>query len=83
MAVSQDELRAKNMVAEGGAAFPSADSNGINPFNSGLTKREWFAGQALAGILANPHLMKDWRDAGVDAEFEAAEMAFMIADNCL
>lgn len=83
MAVSQEQLRAKNMIEEGGAAFPSGDSNGLNPFNSGLTKREWFAGQALAGILANPALVKGWGEAGDDVEFEAVEMAFMIADHCL
>lgn len=42
---------------DGGPAFPSA-KNIMDPrttsrdFNPGMTLRDWFAGQALAGILA-------------------------------
>lgn len=43
---------------DGGPAFPSEQgetSKGWNQtYESGLTKREWFAGMALQGLLANP-----------------------------
>ena len=35
---------------DGGPAFPVA----ADEFTTGMTLRDWFAGQALAGILANP-----------------------------
>ena len=35
---------------EGGPAFPVPENVCIN---SGMTLRDWFAGQALAGLLAN------------------------------
>lgn len=43
------------MTANGGPAFPSeVNPNPFNPqFNPGMSLRDWFAGQALAGILAD------------------------------
>jgi hypothetical protein len=45
---------------DGGPAFPQSDLSGygIGPAersNGGMTLRDWFAGQAFAGILANPN----------------------------
>lgn len=44
-------------IDSGGMAFPvtPTDRSGqIGPTEYGLTKREWYAGMALQGLLANP-----------------------------
>lgn len=48
----------------GGRAFPSDTANG-------MTLRDWFAGQALAGILASGHTGND-EDAAILA-YDIAE----------
>lgn len=43
-------------------AFPSDTPSGgdvLARHNSGMTLRDYFAGQALAGIMANPHRWAD------------------------
>ena len=42
-----------NWYKSGGAAFPIADCGDIQPHEYGMTLRDWFAGQALAGHLAS------------------------------
>ncbi len=39
---------------DGGPAFPLATSSGSNESVNGMSLRDWFAGQALAGMCANP-----------------------------
>lgn len=41
---------------DGGPAFPGTygGQHGLPVWTEGLTKREWFAGMALQGILSNP-----------------------------
>jgi hypothetical protein len=38
-------------IDDGGPAFPNNDAHGCA--YAGMTLRDWFAGQALAGLLAN------------------------------
>ena len=38
----------------GGPAFPVNGPNGDHP---GMELRDWFAGQAIAGLLANPNVI--------------------------
>jgi hypothetical protein len=66
---------------EGGRAFPSEGEFRSDDRSFGLTRREWFAGKALAGILANPELTKRWRDGELVPQ--AVLLAFEIADGCL
>lgn len=56
-------------VDDGGPAFPTT----LRP---GLTKREWFAGQALVGFMALPHV--DWSDCKV-----VSAMCYIMADAML
>ena len=39
-------------INNGGPAFP-AHWNGVQPPQQGMTLRDWFAGQALAGMMAS------------------------------
>ena len=46
-------------IDSGGAAFPTDGESQVATHLwhfSGLTKREWFAGMALQGMLANPSI---------------------------
>lgn len=69
-----------NKLNDGGPAFPfpSDDGPGQFPPARGMSLRDWFAGQALAGILAGgfadtiPH---DDVNGGGDAAFFAYQYA--------
>lgn len=45
-------------INDGGSAYPSQPLCGqgtpIGPLDPGMTLRDWFAGKALAGIMAHP-----------------------------
>jgi hypothetical protein len=65
---------------DGGPAFPQSDLSGygIGPAersNGGMTLRDWFAGQAIMGLCADPsnHELFDSHD-------DAAKSAYFIAD---
>lgn len=55
----------------GGTAFPTDNEY----LTSGMTLRDWFAGQALAGVLANP--------ARLDGIQNTVEGAYCLADAML
>lgn len=63
---------------DGGAAFPVTACPCVHPGNPGMSLRDWFAGQALIGILGsrNGFLI----DVGCD---DAPEWAYQIADAML
>lgn len=61
--------------ADGGAAFPRGGAFGL--INEGMSLRDWFAGQALAGLVANKIAL-----AASDAK-RIPELAFVIADTML
>lgn len=58
---------------EGGTAFPIQDQ-------PGMTMRDYFAGQALAGLLANPIADKGLRQTGAELASSYAIVAYMHAD---
>lgn len=54
-------------INDGGPAFPRVESYGTTGrlqavAHSGMTLREWYAGQALAGVA---HERYPWHDSGV------------------
>lgn len=57
----------------GGPAFPTVAGQTV--YSNGMSLRDWFAGQALAGIVANPARM------GIIEE--AASTAYAYADAML
>lgn len=61
---------------DGGPAFPRSPHSG-DCSGDGMTLRDWFAGQALAGIMAT-----QWRPSGDDVS-PLAEDAYKVADAML
>ena len=69
------------MTDTGGAAFPQIAELGDIGYRTsgGMTKREYFAGQALAGMLANCN-----QDGESTWQFDhAAKMAVVAADHLI
>lgn len=62
------------------SAFPGKSEHGFKEYvnETGLTKREWFAGMALQGFLANK-----WSIEGNYSTEQRAEMAIQLADEIL
>ena len=58
---------------DGGPAFPIAVSMFTERTNTGLTLRDWFAGQALANLNLQSHVAKPASEA-------LAQSAYNIAD---
>lgn len=70
------------MKNDGGPAFPSGvlgdcREADLDAIYTGMSLRDWFAGQALAGIQANPHFDL------VHGEEYTAERAYAYADAML
>jgi hypothetical protein len=59
------------------AAFPLKHSD--DKFNPGMTLRDYFAGQAIIGILSAPSLLEE---LGLHIN-EASDLAYDIADDLL
>ena len=71
------------MKDDGGPAFPIPESDEFNPCD-GMSLRDYFAAQAMAGILASAEEVAD-RDLGPGASRAAviASQAYFIADAML
>ena len=59
-------------VNDGGSAFPSHGTMG-EVVQEGMTLRDWFAGQALMGYLANPA-------PGAVIESQMVKICYIMAD---
>lgn len=68
---------------DGGPAFPRAGFDGPDMYDSGwdgMTLRDWFAGQALAGLLAGRRYEKDQYPPQLFAHFAYMEADAMLAE---
>lgn len=70
---------ARVVLDDGGQAFPAADP-GMNG-TYGMTLRDWFAGQALAGVVER--CAADTLMPGEDIEHLFARRAYQVADAML
>ena len=61
----------------GGAAFPVVCENGLGHISNGMTLRDWFAGMALQGRLANSHIQAQQEKSLSDAIKAGNEDAFL------
>jgi len=61
---------------DGGPAFPNFAVNlsGLKHEQPGMTLRDWFAGQALAGIIGKLSSEKDWNMVGLHCYNAADKM---------
>ena len=63
------------------SAFPSAN----DCYQAGMSLRDWYAGMALQGLMANSHrgVVKAFSDHGDGADTAFAESAYAFADAML
>lgn len=69
-------------ISDGGHAFPSTVrhwNDHLDPDQKGMSLRDWFAGQALAGMFRHD----GWLNTGDDDQAEVAKRAYHIADAML
>lgn len=75
-------------VKDGGSAFPAegGPGSGLHP-TPGMSLRDYFAGQALAGLLAAPEVLSPpldvHRDSRVQIQVHYARIAYDYADAML
>jgi hypothetical protein len=63
-------------INDGGPAFPTTgEGYGYSRYShNGMTLRDWFAGQALTGLMANPHANIEWMEKhAVTSAYNAAD----------
>lgn len=73
-------------MKDGGPAFPYdvTDSDGGGFFCQGMSLRDWFAGQALAGVVKHSDVQDSVsKEAGLEALKRAAKVAYLAADAML
>ena len=64
---------------DGGPAFPQEYLDGMRNPHRGMTLRDYFAGQAMAGFFAHPDVFAPYAGKGEKPEDRAARMVDSIA----
>jgi hypothetical protein len=67
-------------INDGGPAFPKQSADG--EWYEGMSLRDWFAGQALVGLLASGHPSYNLADTDQNAQY-AAFRAYVMAEEML
>lgn len=67
-------------INNGGPAFPATEDQMVAISSYGMTLRDWFAGQALAGELAAQDGDGFWSD---ESALTLAERCYLVADAML
>ncbi len=57
---------------DGGPAFPHDFDQRVDGY-AGMALRDWFAGQALAGLLTHPASRENWRESVVTEAYAMAD----------
>lgn len=72
-------------IERGGAAFPSTTAlgEGVSVSFAGMTLRDWFAGQALAGVVISGVRRESEPGDGKHGLSGWAETAYLLADAML
>jgi len=73
------------MSSDGGPAFPHVGTNtngGINVVEPGMTLRDYFAGQALVGILISESSIGETSDAVAVHAYEYADSMMSFRNYC-
>lgn len=68
-------------IDDGGAAFPfvPTDISNADMLSAGMTLRDWFAGQALAGMLASSeNHWTNWPDHPALQAYEVADVMLVV-----
>ncbi len=63
----------------GGPAFPSSTKQ-IQEGAGGMSLRDYFAGQALTGVMANSYVAKELQEAGRLSSEDIVFTAYKVAD---
>ena len=67
----------------GGPAFPVIAENGLGHVSDGMSLRDWFAGQALGGVIASGDFLSPEGLFTGKGDEVMARAAYMIADAML
>lgn len=72
---------------DGGPAYPSRlpknrDQHLLDNINSGMTLRDWFAGQALPACISSP-CAPAWTHGSAEHHSQSAAAAYLMADAML
>lgn len=66
-------MSSERQIGDGGEAFPTPETENFDPM-PGMSLRDWYAGQALVGLLSTGWRGRLFADVAVEAFTMAEEM---------
>ncbi len=67
------------MKTDGGPAFPIPCQDGGIPIQDGMSLRDWFAGQAMNGLVHDILIEQHWEDVLMKEGLETSEFPAFLA----